>query len=89
VAQTLADTLAAQSRRPGFACAIGKYLSTLDDDTRADVLGAFRSFAVSAPILADWLKSQGVNVQGNTVTHHRAGRCAGCSRHGYTFRVTP
>lgn len=87
MAQSLADTLAAQSRRPGFACAIGTYLAQLDDDTRADVLGAFRSPAVSGSVLADWFKAQGVNVQANTVTHHRNGRCAGCGRAGYVFRV--
>jgi hypothetical protein len=88
VAPTLADTLAAQSRRPGFACAIGKYLSELDADARADLLEAFQRRDVSGSVLADWLKSQGVNVQANTVTHHRNGRCAGCGRDGHVFRVS-
>jgi hypothetical protein len=87
VASTLADTLAAQSRRPGFACAIGTYLSTLDDDARADVLGAFRDERVSSGVLADWLDGQGVTVQPNNVVHHRNGRCAGCRAAGIDYRV--
>ena len=87
MAQTLADTLADKTRRPGVTCAIGTYLATLDDDTRADVLGAFRSPAVSGSVLADWLDSQGVTIQPNNVVHHRHGRCAGCRAAGIDYRV--
>ena len=86
MAPTLAETLAARSRPPGFACAIGVYLSALDDQARADVLGAFRSPAVSARTMADWLREQGVSIMPNTVSHHRNGNCAGCNRASLDYR---
>ena len=89
MAQTLADMLAAQSRRPGVACAIGTYLAALDDDARADVLGAFRSPAVSSPVLTDWLNGQGVKITSNNVRIHRQGQCSGCRAAGVDYRAAP
>ena len=89
MASSLADTLAAQSRRPGFACAIGKYLATLDDPTEAAVIEAFQRSDVSSSVLADWLDTQGVTVQPTNVAWHRNGRCAGCRAAGHVFRASP
>lgn len=88
MALNLADTLAAQSRRT-VTCAIGTYLSTLDDKERADVLGAFHRQGVSSPVLTEWLNGQGVAITSNNVRIHRQGQCAGCRAAGIDYKVRP
>ena len=89
MASSLADTLAARSGRPALVCGIGTYLAALDDDARADVLGAIRDKRVSSNVLAEWFTAQGVDLSDNTVRVHRQNRCSGCRQAGYDHRMLP
>ncbi len=85
---TLADTLAAKSRTPGIPCRLGTWITAQPDDMRTDVLGAFRTRAVSGQALADWFKTQQVDTDSNAVNKHRRGHCAWCARADLDYKVT-
>lgn len=81
---SLADTLAAQRKRPGTRCTLRGWLRARPD--LDDILDAFRDGRVSSFVLLGWLEGQGLEVTRNTLDHHRRGACTTCNDDGLDLR---
>jgi hypothetical protein len=81
---TLVDQLLAISAatRPGPKCILGKYLDTLPDTDRDELVAAVKHPDIKASVVARHLNTLDVSVDVQTVRDHRNGTCKGCSDRG-------
>ena len=79
---SLADTLAAKRKMPGFSCQLGKYVDGLAENNRKEFIEAFRDQRISASVLSEYLISIGEHITSNQIAVHRRNLCRNCRDEG-------
>ena len=75
--KSLLDEFRAESRKAkGPPCSMGALLTRLDELDRVHLVEAMADKTITGAIIADVLARHGWRVGHQTVTRHRAGRCA-------------